>query len=56
MSEAVREAIDAAQVLCDIGGAHDLHARLKALLDDSKKQEAREAFFDEFGFYPEDAA
>jgi hypothetical protein len=52
LSEATRDAIDAARILYEITGALDPHARLQALLDESQKQQAREAYFDEFGEYP----
>jgi hypothetical protein len=55
MSDAMRDAIDAARLLYDIIGSPDPHARLQLLLDESRNQDAREAFFEEFGHYPADA-
>src|SRR4051812_40225910 len=55
MSEAVRDAIDAARLLYEVVGSRDPHARLQQLLVDRQEQQAREAYFDEFGYYPEDA-
>ena len=52
LSEATRDAIDAARILYDIVGSPDPHAKLRALLDERERQQAREAYFDEFGEYP----
>jgi hypothetical protein len=54
MSEATRDAIDAARLLYEIITSPDPHARLQRLLDESEREQAREAYFDEFGHYPED--
>ncbi len=54
MSEATRDAIDAARLLYEILSSPDPHGRLQAVLDESKRAEAREAFFDEHGRYPEE--
>jgi hypothetical protein len=56
MSEAVRDAIDAARILYGIISAPDPHAKLQALLDESERQEAREAYFDVYGHYPGEAS
>ena len=56
MSEATRDAIDAARLLYEIVTARDPHARLQAALDEAEQERAREAYFDEFGHHPEDAA
>ena len=55
MSEATRDAIDAARLLYEIVDSPDPQARLQVLLDESEREKAREAYFDEFGHYPEDA-
>jgi hypothetical protein len=55
LSAATRDAIDAARILYRITGALDPHAELQALLDESDRQAGREAYFDEFGRYPEDS-
>jgi hypothetical protein len=55
MSEATRDAIDAAQLLYEIVRSADPHARLQVVLDESEREAARQAYFDEFGHYPEDA-
>lgn len=52
MSEAVRDAIDAARILYDIVGARDPHGKLQALIAASEEEAGREAFFDEHGYYP----
>ena len=54
MSEATRDAIDAARLLYEIITSPDPHARLQGLLDETEREQAREAFFNEFGNYPED--
>ena len=54
LSEATRDAIDAARILYGIFSASDPHAELQKLLDESEHQTAREAFFDEFGKYPDE--
>ena len=36
-------------------GSPDPHGRLQEVLDESERQAAREAYFDELGYYPEDA-
>jgi hypothetical protein len=56
MSEATRDAIDAARLLYEILGAQDPHARLQDVLDEREQEEAREAYFDRYGHYPEDLA
>ena len=56
MSEATRDAIDAARLLYEIITSPDPHARLQGLLDETEREQAREAFFNEFGHYPEDGA
>ena len=33
-------------------GSPDPHAKLQAVLDERESQQAREAYFDEFGEYP----
>lgn len=54
MSEATRDAIDAARLLYEILGSRDPHARLQVVLDEREQEEAREAYFDRYGHYPED--
>jgi hypothetical protein len=54
MSEATRDAIDAARLLYEIVGSPDPHARLQAILEEREREQAREAYFDEYGHYPED--
>jgi hypothetical protein len=41
--------------LYSILGAIDPHAKLQELLDESHRQAGREAYFDEFGRYPEES-
>jgi hypothetical protein len=56
MSEAVRDAIDAAKLLYEIIGSPDPHARLQRVLDDSEREAAqdayREAYYEEHDKYP----
>jgi hypothetical protein len=52
LSEATRDAIDAARILYEILAAPDPHAKLQALLDETARQSLRKAYFDEFGEYP----
>jgi hypothetical protein len=54
LSEATRDAIDAARILYGLFSATDPHAELQKLLDDSERQGIREAYFDEFGEYPDE--
>jgi len=54
LSEATRDAIDAARTLYDIVGSRDPHGKLQELLDNSRREADREAFFDEFGHYPDE--
>lgn len=52
LSEATRDAIDAAQILYGIVGAVDPHAKLQELLDARNEEEGREVYFDLHGHYP----
>jgi hypothetical protein len=56
LSEATRDAIDAARLLYEIISAGDPHARLQRLLEESEQEAAqdafREAYHDEHGEYP----
>jgi hypothetical protein len=54
MSEATRDAIDAARLLYEIVNAPDPHTRLQTVLDESESEQAREAYFDTYGHYSED--
>jgi hypothetical protein len=54
-SASLRNAIDLARVFEQILSDRDPTKRFKQLLEDNKKEAAREAYFDEFGRYPEDA-
>jgi hypothetical protein len=54
LSAATRDAIDAARILYGITGSVDPHAKLQELLDESEREAAREAYFDEVGRYPEE--
>jgi hypothetical protein len=56
MSAAIRGALDMARIFGDLLYSPDPHGRLQALLDEAQQEEAREAYFDEYGRYPEDAA
>ena len=42
------------RTLYEIVEAADPHARLQALLDESERKQASEAYFDTYGRYPED--
>jgi hypothetical protein len=53
LSEATRDAIEAARMLYRIIGSRDPHAELQSILAESEKQAGREAFYDEFGYYPD---
>jgi hypothetical protein len=56
LSEATRDAIDAAKLLYEIVGARDPHARLQQILDEAEREQAldayRDAYHDEHGGYP----
>jgi hypothetical protein len=52
LSEATRDSLIAARMLFGILGSADPHAALQQVLDDSEREMAREAYFDEFGEYP----
>jgi hypothetical protein len=52
LSEATRDALSAAQLFYRIAGAPDPHAVLQEILDNSEREKAREAYFDEHGEYP----
>jgi hypothetical protein len=52
LSEATRDALSAAQLFYGIVGASDPHTVLQEILDNSKREEARDAYFDEHGEYP----
>jgi hypothetical protein len=52
LSAATRHAITSAQVLEGILRSADPHAALHKLIEDSEREQAREAYFDEFGEYP----
>jgi hypothetical protein len=52
LSEATRDAIDAARLFYDLITARDPHAKLQYLLDERDKEAARDAYYDEFGEYP----
>lgn len=55
LSEATRDALDAAQMLYGIVESRDPHGALQEILDETKKQAARDAYFDEMGYYPGEA-
>ncbi len=55
LSAATRDAIDSARVFERIMNSVDPHRALQELLDESLRQEGREAYFDEFGKYPEES-
>jgi hypothetical protein len=52
ISAATRHAILSAQTLEAILRSPDPHDALQKLMDDSEQEQAREAYFDEFGEYP----
>jgi hypothetical protein len=52
LSAATRHAITSAQILDGILSSADPHAALQELIDNSEREQAREAYFDEFGEYP----
>jgi hypothetical protein len=52
ISAATRYAIVSAQTLEAILRSRDPHTALQKLIDDSEREQAREAYFDEFGEYP----
>jgi hypothetical protein len=54
-SVSLRDAIDLARLFEQVLSDPDPSKRFKQLLEDSKKEEGREAYFDQFGRYPEDA-
>ena len=54
LSEATRDAIDAARMFDDIIASRDPHAKLQELLENSRREADREAFYDEFGHYPDE--
>jgi hypothetical protein len=56
MSAAIRGALDLARIFADLLYSPDPHGRLQALLDEAEQEMAREAYFDEYGHYPGDAA
>jgi hypothetical protein len=55
MSAAIRGAIDLARSFADLLSCPDPHGRLQARLDAAQEEMAREAYFDEYGHFPEDA-
>jgi hypothetical protein len=55
-SASLRNTIDLARVFEVILQDRDPAERFKQFLEDSEKAEARQAYFDEFGKYPEDDA
>src|SRR3954454_22751775 len=56
LSEATRSVLYKAQILDRILLAPDKHAELDVILAESEEQAAREAYFDEMGYYPDEAA
>ena len=52
LSEATRNVLLKSQILDRILFAADPQAELALLLDEAEQEEAREAYFDEFGKYP----
>ena len=52
LSEATRSALLKAQILDRVLSARDPQAELQALIGESERQAAREAYYDEFGEYP----
>ena len=53
-SVTVRNAIDSARDFERIRRSKDPHAELQRLLDAYEENEAREAYYDTYGHYPED--
>jgi hypothetical protein len=54
-SASIRNAIDLAQMFVEVLNDRDPTKRFERLLADREAYEARHAYFDEFGEYPEDA-
>jgi hypothetical protein len=54
LSETTRSALLKAQILDRVMSAPDPHVELQALIDESERQAAREAYFDKFGEYPDE--
>lgn len=55
LSAAVRDAIEQAQAFSKLLGHADPPAELAAMIERGRKEEARDAYYDEYGHYPEDA-
>lgn len=55
LSEATRSVLIKSQILDRILSARDPQAELKLILEESEEQTGREAFFTEFGHYPEES-
>jgi hypothetical protein len=56
LSATTRDAIEAGRIFYRILGSIDPHAELQKLLDERDRQDAREAYFDDVGRYPDEPA